>query len=157
MKPVIAKQSAVIDAPPAEVYAVLADYRSGHPAILPRQFFEEVRVEEGGTGAGTVIRVAMNVYGVRRSYHMTVAEPEPGRVLSETDSDAQVVTIFTVEPISDGKKSLVTIATESPAAAGVVGFVERRIQPIIMRRIFRRQLRMLADYLRNNRGENAPP
>ena len=55
-------------------------------------------VEKGGKGAGTVIRVLMNVLGVDRTYYMEVSEPEPGRVLAETDQDAGVTTTFTVKP-----------------------------------------------------------
>ena len=34
--------SAVIDAPPAEVYAVFADYRGSHPQVLPKPYFGEL-------------------------------------------------------------------------------------------------------------------
>lgn len=49
----------VIDAPPDRVYALIADYRSGHPRILPKAYFKELVVEQGGVGAGTVVRVLM--------------------------------------------------------------------------------------------------
>ena len=37
-----AEASMVIDARPEEIYAVVSDYRVGHPAILPRQYFTGV-------------------------------------------------------------------------------------------------------------------
>src|SRR5687768_1410472 len=38
---------AVIDAPAAVAYAIIADYREGHPHILPRPPFVSLDVEEG--------------------------------------------------------------------------------------------------------------
>jgi hypothetical protein len=55
--------SSIIDAWPDELYAVIADYRVGHPAILPRQYFTELSVEQGGQGEGTVIRGSVKVFG----------------------------------------------------------------------------------------------
>jgi hypothetical protein len=52
------QSSAVIPARPEAIYAVLADYREAHPAILPKPYFTELKVEEGGQGAGTVIHVS---------------------------------------------------------------------------------------------------
>src|SRR5918993_898798 len=48
-----------VPAPPAEVYAILADYTEGHPHILPSSYFRNIEVEEGGVGAGTRIRFDM--------------------------------------------------------------------------------------------------
>ncbi len=45
-----AKASALIDAPPAEIYAILADYHNGHPHILPKQYFSDFKVEAGRIG-----------------------------------------------------------------------------------------------------------
>lgn len=67
--------SGVIDAPPATVYAVLADYRSSHPQILPKPYFTNLIVEQGGQGAGTVFRTQVVVMGVKTDYHMVVSEP----------------------------------------------------------------------------------
>ena len=46
--------SARINAPATKVYPILADYHNHHPNILPRAYFTELTVEEGGTGEGTV-------------------------------------------------------------------------------------------------------
>jgi len=44
-------------------------------------------VEEGGIGAGTVIRFQMRILGRLRTFHAAITEPEPGGVLVETDLD----------------------------------------------------------------------
>jgi hypothetical protein len=54
---------ATVAARAAELYAVVADYRAGHPAILPKAYFQELTVEKGGAGAGTVVRASVKVMG----------------------------------------------------------------------------------------------
>ena len=146
MKPIIVEASAVIPAPAQTIYDVLADYREGHPAILPQPYFRELVVEKGGHGAGTIVRVVMEVMGIKQEYRMLVSEPEPGRVLVEEDADAGVTTTFTVEPRSDGEGSLVTIATVSRPSPGLMGVVERLINPPVARRIYQKELAQLASY-----------
>lgn len=141
----------IINARPEAVYAVFADYRVAHPAILPKPYFADLRIEQGGQGSGTIVQAAMNVFGVKRSYRLTVTEPEPGRVLMETDPDAGVVTKFIVEPVSGGQQSRVTISSDTRLSAGFAGLMERLMNPPITRRIYRQELRQLADYLRQNR------
>lgn len=80
-----AESDRVIGAAPSRVYAILADYRYSHPRILPKDFFKSVEIVEGGHGAGTVLRVRGRLLGLTRELRMRVAEPEPGRVLTETD------------------------------------------------------------------------
>jgi len=53
--------SAEVKAPAEKVYAILADYRHGHPQIVRRPPFGSLEVEQGGFGAGTVIRYQMRV------------------------------------------------------------------------------------------------
>ncbi|GIW04435.1 MAG: hypothetical protein KatS3mg059_1055 [Thermomicrobiales bacterium] len=77
----------IIGAPPERVYGVLRDYREHHPKILPPAF-SDVRVEEGGAGEGTVVAFTMNAGGRRRRFRARIDEPEPGRVLRETDLDS---------------------------------------------------------------------
>lgn len=142
-----AKFSAVIDAPPAEAYSVLSDYHNEHPAILPESFFTGLTVLEGGRGEGTVIQVGTKFMGSRRDYRLTVSEPEPGRVLVEAHEEEGVKTTFTVDPIDAGSRSRVTIDTELRASPGVRGLFERLFTPAIMRRMYRRELRQMADYM----------
>ncbi len=151
MRQIHAEASDVIDARPEEIYAVLSDYRVGHPAILPKPYYTELTVEQGGQGAGTVIRFGMNVMGVQRVFRGVVSESEPGRVLVETYPEAGAVTTFTVEPLQGGTHSRVTIATAVEASPGVMGLAEKMMNPPILRRIFKKELRQLADYARSKK------
>lgn len=140
--------SHIIDATPQQIYAVISDYKQGHPAILPKPYFEDLIVEQGGQGEGTVALAKMNVMGVRRTFRMVITEPEPGRVLREVDEQAGVDTRFVIEPLEGGKKSKITIITDSKVSAGFAGLMERLMNPPITRRIYKQELQQLADYLR---------
>src|SRR5262245_29614006 len=103
--------SRTVAAPAALVYGILADYREGHPSILPPRYFEDFRVEAGGQGAGTRIRFTMRSYGNRVACQADVSEPEPGRVLVETDAKTGTTTRFVVEPV-DPNRSRVMFETD---------------------------------------------
>jgi uncharacterized protein YndB with AHSA1/START domain len=148
VKPVSAEASQVIDAPPAKVWRILTDYRVHHPNILPKPAFESIAVEEGGVGAGTVVRVGMKVMGARSTLRLAVTEPEPGRVLREADPAAGVVTTFTVTPVDGGARSDVRIATEWAPKKGAQGFVERLVNPPVARSLYKKELRLLDAYAR---------
>jgi hypothetical protein len=135
-----------IDARPQAVYGVLADYRTGHPAILPKPEFGDLIVEAGGRGAGTVIRFNMRVLGTALTFHSVISEPEPGRVLVEQDDAAGAVTTFQVDPLDGGKRSRVTITTETRASPGLRGALERLISPRVLSGLYRRELQQLDDY-----------
>ncbi len=147
MSRVHAEETAVIAAPPATIYALLADYRVGHPQILPPQYFRDLQVESGGQGAGTVIRFQAGAMGRMRPLRMLVAEPEPGRVLTESDTASSLVTTFTVTPVADGTQAEVRIASDWEAAPGLAGAVEHRLLPGMYRRIYRAELAQLAAVL----------
>ncbi len=140
--------SADVDAPPQTVYAILADYQNEHPQILPDRHFSDFTVERGGKGAGTLIRFQMHVLGQSRTIRAEVSEPEPGRVLAETDLDTGAVTRFTVEPRDGGQAASVTIVTEWNRS-GIMGFVERLTAPPLLRRIYAEELRNLAKRARS--------
>lgn len=144
------EESAVINAPPARVYAVMADYRVGHPAVLPKPAFTRLVVEEGGVGAGTRFRVYVNVLGKEYVYHQVVTEPEPGRILRESDLDSIQYTTITVDPLAGGTQSRVTIATEFQDKPGVAGFLNRLMQLPVARRLYRQELQNLAEYVVRN-------
>ena len=56
MPVVRASSSAQIRAPGRIVYSLIADYRNGHPRILPPRYYPPpLEVERGGVGAGTAI------------------------------------------------------------------------------------------------------
>ena len=60
----VVSTTARMKAAPERVYRIIADYRNGHPQILPKQF-SNLCVDAGGYGAGTVIRFSMTVMGSR--------------------------------------------------------------------------------------------
>lgn len=152
MSDIHVETSAVIPAPAEQVYAIIADYHVGHPAILPKPYFTEMTIKEGGTGAGTVAEVRMNVFGVKRVYHLTTSEPEPGRVLAETDEAAGVTTTFTVDSLDGGEQARVTIRTQARLSPGIMGLMEKLFNPAIMRRIYQKELQQLAAYLQSIQG-----
>ena len=134
--------SAVIMAPPATVYRLIADYHRGHPRILPPRYFRNLQVEAGGTGAGTRIRYEMRAFGMVRTFRAEITEPGPGRRLLETDVDSGIATTFTVEPKDDGRRSHVTIETVYQKA-GIRGWLERLLAPRLLRTIYGAELRQL--------------
>ncbi len=135
--------SALIHAPPQDLYAIIADYHHGHPQILPKPPFVSLAVEQGGTGTGTVIRVHMRVLGRIQTFRSVVTEPEPGRVLVETNDNGYVTT-FTVEPRADGQHAYVTIATEITRRVGILGALERWFVPRLLRPVYVKELGLLA-------------
>lgn len=139
--------SAVIDASPEDIYAVFSDYEVAHKAILPKPYFAEMVVLAGGQGAGTVVDVYMDVFGSKKTYHLSVTEPEPGRLLVETDYKTGERTHFIMEPLSDGKTK-VTIDSKFATSPGFAGKMERLITPPVSRYIFKKELENLAAYLR---------
>jgi hypothetical protein len=136
--------SAIIPARRERVYSLLANYNDGHPRILPKQFTSVV-VEEGGVGAGTVIRVQMSFFGKKQNYRAAITEPEPGRVLVETNLEANSwITTFTVNPGSAPADSNVTISTELPVRAGFPGKIERVLSTLLLRPMYVKELENLA-------------
>ena len=122
-----------ISAPAAAVYALLADYREGHPRILPPDF-SDLTVLRGGTGAGTEIRFALKLAGRKQVVEARVDEPEPGRVLSETYPDRSAVTRFTVDPAEDGSR--VRIETSWESSRGLAGLIERFVAPRMFQKLY---------------------
>jgi hypothetical protein len=142
-----AKGEAILTAQPEDVYATIADYRQGHPSILPKKSLYDLQVEEGGYGAGTIIRFKSRILGKEQSFYHRVSEPEPGRVIVEQDIDTNqnVITTFTVIPFEQGRKSHVVISTTMNASPGLKGFVERVIVTIFNPPIYRKELKLLEE------------
>lgn len=140
----------VIDAPADAVYRYVADMRDHHPHFLPPAF-SDFRVESGGVGAGTVTRFTVTAGGRTREYRMRVDEPEPGRVLTESDTGSSLVTTTTVSP-RDGA-SLVQVSTAWDGAGGIGGVFERMFAPRVMQAIYADGLERLNAYARGQRPE----
>lgn len=136
----------VVEASPEQVYSYIADYRGHHPRFLPPAF-TELEIEAGGIGAGTIFNVCLSTGGRSRKYRMEVAEPEPGRVLTESDKNSSLVTSFTVEPEGTAS-SRVRIETGWEGAGGVGGFFERKFAPKVLRRLYADELQRLNAYAR---------
>lgn len=145
MGQISAKVMGVLDARPEDVYATIADYHEGHPSILPKKSLYDLQVEQGGQGAGTIIRFKARVLGVEQSFHHRVSEPEPGSVLVEQDIDSaqNVTTTFSVTSLEEGKKSQVEIRTTMNASSGLKGLVERLVISLANPSIYRKELKLL--------------
>jgi hypothetical protein len=141
--------SAVINATPADVYAVFRDYKGSHAAILPKPAFESLTVLEGGMGAGTVFRADMNILGAKSTITMTVTEPEPkpGHLIVEEDAKAGLKTSFIFDPVENGQKTRVTLRTESVSKGGVTSLIERFVIVPVLRRVYKKELENLSAYL----------
>ena len=146
MAPLEVSSVRAISAPADTVYGYIANMREHHPNFLPPAF-SDFQVESGGTGAGTVLRYAITAGGRTRRLHSEVAEPEPGRVLTENDMDSSAVTACTVTP-TDEKSCRVRISLRWDGASGIGGFFERTFAPRAMRSILTDELNRLDDYAR---------
>ena len=140
----VVSASAVVPARRERVYSLIANYNDGHPRILPKQF-SNLTVEQGGVGAGTVIRFQMSVLGKKEILRAAITEPEPGRVLVETYLDGKdTVTTFTVNPGTAPADSHVTISTELPVRSGFLGMLEKKFSALLLRPIYTKELQNLA-------------
>ena len=138
-----------IEAPAETVYRYIADHEH-HPRFLPPAF-SDFQVESGGVGAGTVTRFKVTAGGRTREYRMQVAEPEPGRVMTESDTASSLVTTWTVTPEDAG--SNVRISTTWEGAGGIGGFFERLFAPRVMRGIYADELERLSRYARERAAQ----
>jgi hypothetical protein len=136
--------SGKIAAPPERVYAILADYRTEHPAIVPRPPFTTLEVLEGGVGEGTRIDVGMRVLGTERRLQGTVSEPQPGRVIAEIYDDPTIgSTTFSVDPVEDGTTFL-TIATRGKTPhGGLIGQIEEILLGWLLKPVYRNEIRLI--------------
>ena len=152
MAEIIISASETVQAPPSVAYRILADYVDGHPHILPRPPFGALVVESGGRGAGTVFTVQSRQGMKMITYRMSVTEPEPGRVLVETDQDpkSDLVSTFTVDA-APGGHSRVTI-TSRWTRAGVQGLIERLLIAPLAVPIYRKEIANLERLARERAG-----
>lgn len=134
-------ESAVIPASAAVTYDIIADYHTGHPSILPPEYFGRLDVLAGGRGAGTRIRFEMKAFGRVSVATGEVTEPEPGRLLKET-LDSGIVTTFLVEPTGPAEcRVSFTTAYDKP---GIAGWFESLLAPGYLRKVYKAELAQLA-------------
>jgi hypothetical protein len=152
----IVESTALIKAPSSLVYSIVADYRDGHPHILPKPDFLSLHVEQGGYGEGTVINFEMMVLGRKRSFRAAVTEPEPGRVLVETNLEEDgALSSFILTPI-DHEQTEVKIRTEGKTQRdGALGRLERWVTGMYLRRVYLRELALLDALAQKRRDAGA--
>ena len=138
-----------IDAPAAHVYELIRDFRQHHPNFLPAAF-GDFQVEVGGVGAGTIHSFTMTLGGRTSDYRVRVGEPQPGRMLIESDASRRMLTTFTVDPEPYGRTH-VRIHTRW-YTDGFAGLVERLVAPRLLARVYREELRLLDRYARGERS-----
>lgn len=131
-----------IAAPVEIVYRCISDYHE-RPRWLPPNFTDLV-IEQGGIGAGTVVRYLLSVGRRQRTYVMAVSEPRPGAELVERDTGSSLVTTWTVG--ASGAGTGVAIHTEWQGAGGVGGFFERLFAPAALKRVYDDALARLDRY-----------
>ena len=146
-KTIHVEASYTINAHPEVLYAIIADYQIAHRAILPMPPFTSLIVEKGGQGSGTIVRSQMKVFGKIYTFRQIVTEPEPGHILVETDMETGQFTRFTFDRLTNGVQTRVTITSEFPRKPGFAGFMEAISQPAVVRRIYNKELRILAKYV----------
>jgi hypothetical protein len=136
----------LVGAPSTHVYALISDFQQHHRRFLPSNF-TDLEVEQGGVGAGTIFTFTATAGGRIRNYRMRVGEPEPGRVMTESDTLSSMLTTWTLTPA--GEQTVVRVETRWEGATGVAGFFERVFAPRALGRIYREQLRRLDRYARS--------
>ena len=139
MKTQTAIASRTINAPAEIIYNIIADYRNEHPHILPKQYFLSLDVEEGGFGAGTIVTFQMRLLGQTQNFRSLITEPEPGRLLVETDMKSEIPTSFHVVPAGNGQQSRLTISTELKGRNVVEGFIAKTI----LQKVYREELELI--------------
>lgn len=149
MKELQVEAEAFVLAPAQLIYEIVADYRKGHRQILPKKYFSALEVEQGGTGAGTIIRFKMHVLGLTRAFRAAITEPEPGRVLVETDSSSGTETTYTISPLEGSQLTKVTIATRFTTRGGIFGPLESFLTSRTLRSIYNQELQLLATLAEN--------
>jgi polyketide cyclase/dehydrase/lipid transport protein len=132
MAPISVSAERTVGAPAPEVYGYIADHREHHAHFLPPAFSD---------------------FQVTRQLRTQVAEPEPGRVLTESDTLSSSVTTWTLTP--EGSACQVRISTTWQGAGGVGGVFERLFAPRVLRRLYADELSRLDAYARERRGAPA--
>ncbi|HVF24824.1 MAG TPA: SRPBCC family protein [Anaerolineales bacterium] len=140
MKPQIAIASKIIHVPADNIYEIIADYRTGHPLILPKPYFLSLDVEEGGIGEGTIVNFQMRLLGRTQFFRSLITEPDPGRVIVETDIRSGTPTIFRISPLAGETHTRVTLSTELVNRGAVEGLIGKWM----LQKIYRAELELLA-------------
>jgi uncharacterized protein YndB with AHSA1/START domain len=151
MAQVEATTERVVQAAPERVFAALADYTGTRGRLLTEQF-SEYEVQEGGSGAGTLVHWKLQATEKRiRDILFAVTEPTAGQLV-ETDRNSSMVTTWTVTPSGESRAKVVTSTTWT-GAGGIGGFFERTFAPKGLNRIYDAVLAKLAAEVEKSEGE----
>ncbi|MCA9874016.1 MAG: hypothetical protein KC441_10180, partial [Anaerolineales bacterium] len=126
------------------VYNILADYNH-HRNILPPKYFPGLDIVAGGYGEGSRFVLHAKTFGGKTRMHMAVTEPQPGSVIVERDVNSNLITTFTVKPIS-AAESNVTFETVWQPQPGLRGVIDRLTTPFLMRLVYRQEQQILNEY-----------
>jgi len=138
--------SVAVQAAPRFVHGVLDDYRMERPRVLPPGA-DDYRLLEGGVGDGTVFGYRIRGLGRVRAVRAFVQEPEPGRVLVETEERGEVRT-FTMVPAGVEGGTLLTLELSRRHSWRPSGTAHPRL-----RRAYATQLVRLADFIEDRARE----
>jgi hypothetical protein len=137
--------AATLNARPEIVWDILTDYRNGHARIVPKPYFSDLTVEQGGKGAGTIITFTFRAGGTMRHVRHIVSTPEPGRVLVESEADGSGGVTFTLTPVDGGQRTRVEIVTDMAGGTGLRGVIEQIFLPPYRRLMTKIYLQELAN------------
>ena len=88
----------------------------------------------------------MTLLGRTSTCHSLITEPEPGRVMVETETISKTVTTFTVDPGAVSGRSRVTIACAFQGRYGIFGVIERWVVTRLMTPVLAEEIRLLEEY-----------
>jgi uncharacterized protein YndB with AHSA1/START domain len=116
-----------VDAPMERVWALLRDYLVARPRLLS-EHFRDYGVEQGGTGAGTVIAYRLRVGHHEGDHVVDIGEPVPGRLLRERARASSWLSTWTLTPGGEGERTVVrlTVALRDPQISGWLARVRAR-------------------------------
>jgi Polyketide cyclase / dehydrase and lipid transport len=139
MSRVVARATTQVQAAPDRVVEFLRDYRDSRQRILTENY-TAYRVEQGGTGEGTVYAYHFAAGGRERDYRLHVHE-SPGAI-QESDQLSSFVTTWKVDSSPTGSE--VTIESSWDGAGGIGGVFEGLFAPMGLRRIYGQVLAKLS-------------
>ncbi|NOH04698.1 MAG: hypothetical protein HND47_23365 [Chloroflexi bacterium] len=109
-------------------------------ASCPGNTSNRRRWRKADSARGTVTRFQMSLLGQTQNFRTRITEPEPGRVLVETDINTGTPTTFTVSPLTGEARTQVTISTELKNRGAVEAFIANWM----LSKVYRAELELLA-------------